>query len=84
MEVCYFSRANENSEATAALFAVAVKWKDIVDLSRKRRRFLTIYNQPGGADNDELLDEVYEIDSKISYHAAMTFRCIAHLERAHE
>ena len=62
-------------------FASALKWEDIVDLSRKRRRFLTIYNQPGGADNDDLLDEVYEIDSKISYHAAMTFRCIAHLER---
>ena len=62
-------------------FASAVKWEDIVDLSRKRRRFLTIYNQPGGADDDDLLDEIYEIDSKLSYHAAMTFRCIAHLER---
>ena len=60
---------------------VAVKWEDIVDLSRKRRRFLTIYNQPGGADDDELLDELYEMNSKIPYHAALTFRCIAHLER---
>jgi len=43
-------------------FASAVKWEDIVDLSRKRRRFLTIYNQPGGADDDDLLDEIYKID----------------------
>jgi hypothetical protein len=73
-------KIRKRKERTSAVSA-AVKWQDVVELSRKRRRFLQIYNQPGGGDDDDLINELDEIDSRLPIDVAMTFRFIAHIQR---
>jgi len=58
--------------------------KEVSEAHRKRQRYMELSSRVNGADEEDVLDELFKIEKSLSFEVALTWRCIAQVHSLQE